>query len=281
MHSELHKLVAAANISLFDADGAKHYCSGAPHIKHRTIAIFHRELVHQIYQYAVAYAGTPNVLDLGAGEGSVTLPFLELGARVTALDISAYQLEGLRKKCARFTDQLDIRCEDVREVIQAREQFYDVIVANGFLHHVPDYLDMIREAIRLLEPCGQFFSFQDPLRYDSMGKFDMFVSELAYSTWRIFQPDVIGGLQRRLRRARGIYESNSSFTNADYHVIRNGVDQDAITKLFEVEGFDCTIIRYFSTQSRVFQRLGSALGLKNTFAAIARRRKNRNTEMGG
>lgn len=146
----------------------------------------------------------------------------------------------------------------------------DIIVANSFLHHIPDYVGMITEATSLLTPWGQFFSFQDPLRYDSVGKPTMIFSTLAYFSWRFFKGDVLGGLKRRLRRRRGVYLEDSMHDNAEYHVTRNGVDQDAICRLFEDRGFDCNTVRYFSTQSRLFQAVGRALGVKNTVAVIAR-----------
>lgn len=118
---------------------------------------------------------------------------------------------------------------------------------------------------------GQFFSFQDPLRYDTVGKSTMMFSTLAYLSWRLLKGDVAGGLKRRLRRRRGIYLEDSMHDNAEYHVTRNGVDQDAIYELFKELGFDCSILRYFSTQSPFFQPKGAALGVKNTFAVIARR----------
>ena len=96
-------------------------------------------------------------------------------------------------------------------------------------------------------------------------------STLAYFSWRVLKGDVLGGFKRRLRRRRGIYLEDSMHDNADYHVTRNGVDQDAICRLFEERGFDYNTVRYFSTQSRLSQRMGSALGLRNTFAVVAQR----------
>ena len=83
--------------------------------------------------------------------------------------------------------------------------------------------------------------------------------------------DVWGGLQRRLRRRRGVYLADSMHDNAEYHVTRNGVDQEAIRSILEAAGFRCELVRYFSTQSRLFQPLGTVLGVRNTFAIIAQR----------
>jgi SAM-dependent methyltransferase len=270
MDERANRVAALANIAAYDSE--KNYIDNAPHIKHASLRKLYATLLTQVYDNAKEHSATPRVLDLGAGNGSVTLPFLELGARVTAVDISSSQLEALRRKCESFQDKLELQCEDIEETLKkAERQQYDIIVVNSFLHHIPDYLAMIREATALLKPYGQFFSFQDPLRYDMVGGFAKTFSDLAYLSWRIFKGDVWGGLKRRMRRSRGVYLPDSIPDNAEYHVTRNGVDQDAIINLFKDAGFECSIVRYFSTQSQLFQPIGTAIGVKNTFAIIARK----------
>ncbi len=271
MDERLNQITALANIAAYDSNATKDYIDGSPHVKHASLRTLYTRLLAQVYDYATRYSDAPRVLDLGAGEGSVTLLFLELGARVIAVDISSSQLDALRRKCERFGDKLELRCEDINETLKGRGQQYDIIAVSSFLHHIPDYLGLIKEAIELLTPHGQFFSFQDPLRYDTVGKFSKTFSDLAYFSWRIFKGDIWGGLQRRIRRSRGVYLADSVYDNAEYHVTRNGVDQEAIAGLFREAGFGCDVVRYFSTQSRMFQSIGTALGIRNTFAVIARK----------
>jgi SAM-dependent methyltransferase len=271
MDERIHRIAALANVSAYDAEGTREYIDGAPHIKHASLRQLYGKLVVQVFDDAAKHSRPPRVLDLGAGEGSVTLPFLELGARVVAVDISRSQLDALKIKCQRFGVMLDVRCEDIDVTLRNKSETYDIIAVNSFLHHVPDYMGMIGEAVTVLSPHGQFFSFQDPLRYDTVGRMTTTFGQLAYFSWRVFKSDVIGGLKRRTRRARGIYLDDSVHDNAEYHVTRNGVDQEAIRGLFERHDFDCRIMSYFSTQSRLFQPIGTVLGMKNTFAVIARK----------
>jgi SAM-dependent methyltransferase len=270
MDERIHRIVSLANTSIYDTQATKLYIDGAPHIKHPSLRALYARLVVQVFDNARQFTRTPKVLDLGAGEGSVTLPFLELGAKVVAIDVSRSQLDLLQRKCEPFSDRLEVRCEDINDTLKEKRQKYDIIVANSFLHHVPDYIGMIREAITALSPFGQFFSFQDLLRYDTIGKKTFLFSTLSYFSWRVFKGDLMGGLKRRIRRSRGIFLEDSVYDNVEYHIARNGVDQDAIYRLFKEHDFDCSVIRYFSTQSRLFQWLGSALGVKNTFGIIAR-----------
>jgi len=273
MDKRVNRIAALANISAYGAEATKTYIEGAPHIKHASLRTLYGKLVVQVFDCAKQYTKIPKVLDLGAGEGSVTLPFLELGAKVVAIDISNNQLDALRTKCEHFGDMLEVRCEDINKTLRDKSEKFDIIVVNSFLHHVPDYMGMIREAITALSPFGQFFSFQDPLRYDTVGKFNMLFGKLAYFSWRVFKGDVIDGLKRRLRRARGIYLDDSVHDNAEYHLTRNGIDQNAIDGLLREHDFNCVIVSYFSTQSRLFQPIGTVLGMKNTFAVIAKRRQ--------
>lgn len=270
MDERTDRIAALSNAAAYDSEASGIYIDASPHLKHTALRAFYAKLVVQVYDFATKHTTTPKVLDLGAGGGTATLAFLELGARVTAVDISGSRLDVLQTRCERFGDRLEVRCEDISETLRASER-YDIIVANSFLHHIPHYMGMIRRAVALLTPYGQFFSFQDPLRYDSVGKFTMMFSDFAYFSWRVFKGDVLGGLKRRIRRSRGVYLDDSMHDNVEYHVTRNGVDQDAIYRFFTEQGFDCNIISYFSTQSPLFQPIGSALGVKNTFTVIARR----------
>jgi SAM-dependent methyltransferase len=196
---------------------------------------------------------------------------LERGAQVTAVDVSSSQLAELGRKCHEFGSRLELVCGDIAEFLSRTNEKYDVVVASACPHHIPDYLVVIDSAVARLAPHGQFVSFQDPLRYDSVGRFSRAFSELGYLSWRVFQGDLWGGFQRRLRRSRGDFD-DSPLDNAEYHVLRNGVDQDAIKALFERSGFACEIFRYFSTQSRLFQPIGTGLGVKNSFATVATRK---------
>ena len=272
MDDRINRIASLANLASYDAEATRKYIDDAPHIKHAALRNLYGKLVVQVFDAAAKYTKTPRVLDLGAGEGSVTLPFLELGAKVVAIDISNSQLHELKRKCEHFGDMLEVRCEDFNDTLRDKNSAYDIVVLNSFLHHVPDYLGLIKAAAAILNPHGQFFSFQDPLRYDSVGSITMLFSNMVYLSWRVFRGDVMGGLMRRLRRSRGTYLANSVHDNTEYHVVRNGVDQDAIRALCEEQGLDCGIIPYFSTQSRLFQPIGTALTLKNTFAVIAQKR---------
>lgn len=272
-----NKIAAVANVGSYDLRQTAEYTEGAPHIKHAELWALYMKLVVQVYDRACRCVSQPKVLDIGAGEGSTTLAFLELGAKTTAVDISHSQLEVLKRRCNSFADNLTVYCGDVHDAIEdflAQQAQYDIVVANSFLHHVPDYIGLIEQCCKLLSPHGQFFSFQDPIKYASLGKFSNLFAKTAYFSWRIFQGDVIGGMRRRVRRSRGVYFDDCPQDNAEYHVVRVGVDQEVIAELLRGIGFDCQTVLYFSTQSRFWQLVGSAIKAYNTFSIIAARKSS-------
>lgn len=273
LDGEVIKAVASANAAFYDSENTRNYLKVAPHIKHPTLRNLYDELIGKVYDAASLF-GDPRILDIGAGEGSATLPFLELGGWVTAIDSSPDMLDVLRCKCDAYGQHLETICEDVFDALESlriQNRQYDIAVASSFLHHVPDYLGMIRALAPLLSEHGQFFSFQDPLRFDSVGRMTKAFANLTHYSWRVFQGDVIGGIRRHMRRKRGPDPENPD-DETEYHYFRNGVDHDAIQEQFEEMGFDCQVVPYFSTQSGIGQRIGEALGLKCTFAILARRK---------
>jgi SAM-dependent methyltransferase len=265
------RLAALANAAMFNEEGTAHCVSASPHLTHRVVRDLYASLVIRTFNAAQKHASMPRVLDLGAGEGSATLPFLELGAHVTAVDISESQLAVLKQKCGGFSPRLRVYCQDINEILERNEDRYDIVVMNSFVHHIPDYLALFRKAVAKITPTGVIFSFQDPLRYDTLDKGTYYFSMCAYFFWRLFQGNYMQGLRTRIRRLKGIYVAGSKEDDAEYHVTRNGVDQDSIAELLASEGFTCEVVRYFSTQSSLFQRLGYLWGIENSFGIVAQR----------
>src|SRR5260370_21810460 len=244
MKEEVSQMAALANLAMFDKEGTAKYLLGSPHLKYACVRQLYESLVVRLFNTAKQHAGIPRVLDLGAGEGSATLPFLELGAHVNAVDISESQLASLAEKCGRFRERLRVRHEAISETLRRKQERYDVVVMNSSLHHIPDYLSTIQDALSLLQSAGQFFSFQDPLRYDTLGRGTRVFSQTAYFSWRVFQVDYARGLKTRIRRARGIYLVGSTRDDTEYPVTRNGVDQEAIVGVLRTCGFACEVVRY-------------------------------------
>jgi SAM-dependent methyltransferase len=274
MQSDNRSAAATANIAVYESLDSESYADGAPHIKHEKLRRFYARLIARIVSQIGKDASSLSVLDLGAGEGSVTLQFLKLGARVTAVDSSQLQLSHLNKLAGAHGSRLRTTCGDaLRAVSTEREagRSFDLVVCNSFLHHIPDYIGFSAEAASLVAPGGVFFTFQDPIRFSSLGVPVRLFTGIAYFAWRILKPDVIRGLARRARRTFGIYDPESPEDNAEYHAVRDGLNEVELADRLRQIGLQVQIFRYFSTQNSAFQQLGDRLGIANTFALIGHR----------
>jgi len=257
------------NRNAYNALDSGEYSHMAPHLRHTSIQRLYDSMLQTAFSRVQSPSGSrPKVLDLGAGEGSVTLPFLELGADVTAVDISEKQLEQLEAKCSRFKQHLEVRCEDIEVVLNEGRRF-DVVVANSLLHHIPDYMHVVERATHVLREGGGFISFQDPMWKSSISIKDAFVSASAYAYFRLRQGDLSGGIGRKVRRVFGRYSDDSIHDNTEYHAVRNGVNQNQIKALLEQRGFSCQVFEYCSLHSDRLQPLGEKLGIRNTFGILA------------
>lgn len=253
------------------------YVVGAPHLAHSSLRRLQAELLVEVFRCAQRHRVVPRVLDLGAGEGVVTRGFLELGAEVTALDVAAEPLAALQASIPRaWTSRLTLVCEDAERFLAAAGPRFDVVAASSFLHHVPDYVALLKQIIGRLGAHGQFFSFQDPMRYRTLPTATWWFDRASYAVHRLGQPDVVGGMLRTLRRRFGYYRNDDPHDNVEYHVVRDGVDQEAIRQLLETSGFRVRIVRYWSAHATFAQNLGERLGLLNTFAVLAQRRSREN-----
>jgi len=251
------------------------FVEGSPHLKHASVSALCGQLASEALQCVNSATQSATVLDMGAGDGMLTLPYLGLKAHVVAADASDELLQSLRAKAAAYQDALTIMPGDIfasLEKLRNANRQFDIVCASSFLHHIPDYLELCRCAAPLVRPGGIFFTFQDPLRYDTLSRATYLLDRASYFWWRLFQGNYLRGLKTRARRLFGTYRADLAEDVAEYHVVRNGVDQLALKQLFDAAGFDCSIRPYWSTQSTLFQQIGERLKLANTFAIMARKK---------
>lgn len=256
----------------YGLDEARNYVEAAPHLKHSDLRALYDRIVGRVADELRADGvDTPRVLDLGAGQGDASMPFLRRGAEVVAVDDSEAQLDRFRE-AAGAPERLSIVLQDAQRYLAGTKREFDVLVLSSFLHHVPDYVSFLRSAVAVLASGAHVVTYQDPLEYRALPRAVDAYSRLAYLTWRIRQPDAIGGLSRRARRNAGVWRDDCPQDVIEYHATRGGVDHRAVVAVLEQERFEVEVVRYFSTQSPLFHRIGTRIGMENTFAIHARRR---------
>ena len=113
--------------------------------------------LHEALRQAVAAVQTGSkplrALDYGCGSGNLTRHLVDLGVHTVAADVSDEYLEAVQKKFAGtdMVDTLEIGGVDLAGVPDA---CFDLVVTYSVLHHVPDYLAIVREMGRVLKPGG-------------------------------------------------------------------------------------------------------------------------------
>lgn len=92
------------------------------------------------------------VLDLGCGAGNLTDHLVSLGAEVIASDVSPGFLSQIQR---RYPDTsvttLQLNGSDLGSV---QDNSLDMVATYSVLHHIPDYLCIIDECMRVLKPGG-------------------------------------------------------------------------------------------------------------------------------
>lgn len=89
------------------------------------------------------------VLDLGCGDGQLTLRIAESGAHVLGVDASAEMVVAARER--------GIEAEHARaEELPFRDATFDAVFSNAVLHWVRDQDAMMRQVHRVLKPGGRF-----------------------------------------------------------------------------------------------------------------------------
>lgn len=267
---DLISRVASANFQeLHYADGVD-YRVGSPHLAYwhlydRLVGVVTRELDR------LAAADLPlTVLEVGAGHGGYTGPVLAAGASVTAVEMSEPSVRALRSRFAHNDRLTPVYSPDGS--LPADEGQFGLALAVSVLHHIPDYLTFVRELADAVVVGGSLVTLQDPLWYPRRPSVHR-IDRASYLAWRIAQGDLWRGLATQLRRTRGAYDESKPGDMVEYHVVRQGVDEQGLgatlSPLFE----SVEVVGYWSNQLPAGQRLGERLGLHNTFGIVARGRR--------
>lgn len=259
----------AANIQGTFYDEHQDYTVGSPHLRHRRLNASLMALVFEAVDRAVVSGLPAEVLEVGGGDGGITEPLLAAGIAVTSTDMSSASIAAMERRFA-CNDRFRAVHDSDGSLTMLGDSRFSVILFASVLHHIPDYLGAISSALDAhLRPGGSLVSIQDPLWYPRMSNVVRRASSAAYLSWRIFRGGFAQGLRTRVRRAtKGLSESEPGDA-VEYHVVRDGVDEEAISDLLRSSFDRVDVHPYWSTQGSPQQRLGEIANAANTFAALA------------
>lgn len=247
------------------------YIRGAPHLRHSGLRGEILRRLRAMVLEQIGLRGQCRVLEVGAGHGALTADLIAAGAAVTVTEMSAPSADRLQR---RFIGDPRVRLlfDPTGEGVFAGPDRYDLIACVSVLHHIPDYVAFVERACGLIMPGGMFASFQDPLWYPRRSRWNLAVDRGAYYAWRLAQGEVRRGLATLSRRLRGVLDESNPSDMTEYHVVRQGVDEEALRAVLSqhfdrVEEWD-----YWSTQSPLLQTAMQRLPVTTTFGLLARGR---------
>lgn len=122
----------------------RYILTGRPSIRIRTETV--REFLQGFHFHSI--------LDIGCGDGSLSIPLLSAANRLTLLDLSSGMLSIAR---SRVPEALRNRVDLVNQDFTAAnlpERQYDLILCVGVLAHVDDPLEVVHKIARLIKPGG-------------------------------------------------------------------------------------------------------------------------------
>jgi SAM-dependent methyltransferase len=243
------------------------YRKGSPHLSHPALYDRLVEVLRGTIQRLADQRLPLRVLEVGAGHGGFTEPALALGCEVTAVDMSEPSIEELRRRFG-ANPRLKTLYDPEGTLSDVDGDDYTLLMFISVLHHIPDYMSFLSKASRRIALGGALLSLQDPAWYPRH-RVAHRAEQAAYFGWRLTQGDYSSGLRTRLRRMHGVIDEKNPNDMVEYHVIRNGVDEEAVLPFVRGAFADVTYIPYWSSQLGVAQYLGERSGLNNSFGVVA------------
>jgi ubiquinone/menaquinone biosynthesis C-methylase UbiE len=106
---------------------------------------------------AVATGAKPlKALDYGCGSGNLSRHLIELGVHTVSADISEGFL-GLIRRNFSSTGLSEVLAVNGRDLSNVPDDSFDLAATYSVLHHVPDYLGIVKEMCRILKPGGVIY----------------------------------------------------------------------------------------------------------------------------
>jgi ubiquinone/menaquinone biosynthesis C-methylase UbiE len=127
--------------------------------------------------------GTLNldVLDVGTGTAQIPIELCRRfkECRVMAVDAAAHMLELARYnvEAAGLIERIQLVKSDAKTLGFA-DAFFDVVMSNSIVHHIPEPRTIFQQAVRVVKPGGLVF-FRDLLRPQSRQRLDELVQTYA------------------------------------------------------------------------------------------------------
>lgn len=270
MTAENHERPTMAKLQESDYGAGRQYEKGSPHLSHAHLRAQIEGDLDALVRRQVAEKGHCRAVEVGGGHGVFTQVLVDAGAEVVVTEMSAPSARHLTERFADSPAVTVVHDPNGNALTQDAARGCDLAVFVSVLHHIPDYLTTVRKVADLLAPRADLYCAQDPLWYPRRTRASLAVSNIFYLAWRLTQGDLARGVASRLRWARGRYDESNPSDMIEYHVVRRGVDEEALASLLRSRFAFVDTRTYWSTQSTLLQNWGERLGLVSSFAVTAK-----------
>lgn len=113
-------------------------------------------------------AGLLQILDLGTGTALIPIELCRRRdqCHILAVDLAAHMLELARRNVAAagLVDRIQLEQIDAK-ALPFTDGLFDAVISNSIIHHIPEPIHSLQEAVRVTKPGGLLF-FRDLLRPD-------------------------------------------------------------------------------------------------------------------
>jgi ubiquinone/menaquinone biosynthesis C-methylase UbiE len=130
-------------------------------------------------------ANGPHVLELGCGEGNLTIELAAHGMDLTAIDLSAERIDRARTRAKGLNLQIEPNwiVADLN-TFTLPKNYFDAVVAHDSLHHILHLGRLCEEITHALKPVGRFIVMD----YVGMGYLRKLLAGFLYAILPTYQP---------------------------------------------------------------------------------------------
>lgn len=120
---------------------------------------FDRIKVQDVERYAMPYwefekSKGLKVADIGCGPGWITVNYAKNGADIHSVDLTPKAVELTKKHLNYYNLQGNVQVGNAEE-LPFEDEYFDLVVSSGVLHHTPDTQKAINESYRVLKKGGR------------------------------------------------------------------------------------------------------------------------------
>jgi len=91
------------------------------------------------------------ILDIGCGAGWYSIQYAKGNANVYAIDLSSNTIKNTKIIIDNLGLNINLE-QGNAEKLNFPDNYFDLVISNGVLHHTPDYKEAIKETYRVLKP---------------------------------------------------------------------------------------------------------------------------------